>query len=173
MRRLLVIGVIVAVAAVVGVAIAIAATGGGGGNDSTAGGATVSVKKIGGAGSVLVDSQGRPLYRSEQERNGMVLCTGACLSFWQPLTVGGAPKGHSLGGKLATVNRPDGGRQVTYNGRLLYSFKLDKPGQVRGDGFKDAFGGQTFHWHVVHPVGTEVPGSTKSTPTQTYNYPGY
>ena len=76
MRRLLVIGVIVAVAAVVGVAIAIAATGGGGGNDSTAGGATVSVKKIGGAGSVLVDSQGRPLYRSEQERNGMVLCTG-------------------------------------------------------------------------------------------------
>jgi predicted lipoprotein with Yx(FWY)xxD motif len=171
-RRLLVIGVIVAVAAVVGVAIAIAATGGGG-NDSTPGGATVSVEKIGGAGSVLVDSKGRPLYRSEQERNGMVLCTGACLSFWQPLTVSGTPKGHSLSGKLAAVKRPDGGRQVTYNGRLLYSFKLDKPGKVAGDGFKDAFGGQKFRWHVVHPVGTKASGSTKSTPTPTYTYPGY
>jgi predicted lipoprotein with Yx(FWY)xxD motif len=169
-RRLLVIGVI-AVAAGVGVAIAIAATGGG--SDSTAGSATVSVKKIAGAGSVLVDSRGRALYRSEQERNGMVLCDGSCLSFWQPLTVKGTPKGHSLSGKLAVVKRPDGGRQVTYNGKLLYSFKLDKPGKVSGDGFKDAFGSQKFRWHVVHPVGTSSSGSTKPTPPPTPTYPGY
>src|SRR4051795_11502086 len=168
MRRLLAIGVIAAVAAVVGVAIAIAATGGGG-NDSTAGGATVSVKKIDGAGSVLVDSKGRPLYRSEQERNGMVLCTGACLSFWQPLTVSGTPKGHALSGKLAVVKRPDGGRQVTYNGRLLYSFKLDKAGKLSGDGFKDAFGGQQFTWHVAHP--TAVTSSTGMTTTPGITYP--
>jgi predicted lipoprotein with Yx(FWY)xxD motif len=171
-RRLLVIGVIVALAAVVGVAIAIAATDSGG-SGSTASGATVSVKKIAGTGSVLVDSKGRPLYRSEQERSGMVLCTGACLSFWQPLTVKGTPTGHSVSGKLAVVKRPDGGRQVTYNGKLLYSFKLDKPGKVSGDGFKDAFGGQTFRWHVVRPVGASSSGSTNPTPSPTPTYPGY
>lgn len=172
-RRLLVTGIIVVVAAVVGVAIAFAATGGSGGS-SNAGGATVSVKKIGGAGSVLVDSRGRPLYRSEQERKGMVLCTGACLSFWQPLTVKGTPKAHGLSGKLAVVKRPDGlGRQVTYNGKLLYSFKLDKPGQAAGDGFKDAFGGRKFRWHVVRPVGTSSTGSSNPTPTPTYTVPGY
>jgi predicted lipoprotein with Yx(FWY)xxD motif len=42
---------------------------------------------------------------------------------------------------------------VACNGRLLYSFKLDKPGKVTGDGFKDAFGGQRFTWRVAHPVG--------------------
>jgi predicted lipoprotein with Yx(FWY)xxD motif len=167
MRRLLVIGVIAAVVAAVGVAIAIAATGGGG-SSSTASGATVSVKKVAGAGSVLVDSKGRALYRSEQERNGMVLCTGACLSFWQPLTVKGSPAAHSLSGRLATVKRPDGGRQVTYNGKLLYSFKLDKPGKVSGDGFKDAFGGRTFRWHVVRPVGASSSGSTTPSPMPTY-----
>jgi predicted lipoprotein with Yx(FWY)xxD motif len=133
------------------------------------GGATVSVKRIAGAGSVLVDAKGRALYRSDQERSGMVLCTGACLSFWQPLTVSGTPKGSSLPGKLALVRRPDGGRQVTYNGRLLYSFKLDKAGKVTGDGFKDAFGPQKFTWHVVHPTAA---ATSRSTRPPTITYPG-
>ncbi|MFL5959577.1 MAG: hypothetical protein ACJ75G_04815 [Gaiellaceae bacterium] len=166
------IGAIVVVAAVVGVAIAIAATGGGGsGSAPKTGSGTVSVQKLAGAGTVLVDSQGRALYRSEQERKGMVLCTGACLSFWRPLTVKGTPRAHSLRGKLGVVKRPDGGRQVTYNGKLVYSFKLDQPGQVKGDGFKDAFGGQKFRWHVVRPVGARSLGSTNPTPT--YSVPGY
>src|SRR5262249_38789775 len=150
-KRLLILGAIVVVAAVAGVAIAVAATGGSSDSANT-GGATVSVKRISGAGNVLIDAKGRALYRSDQERNGMVLCTGACLSFWQPVTVTGTQKGHSLPGKLATVKRPDGRRQVTYNGRLLYSFKLDKRGKVTGDGFKDAFGGQNFTWRVAHPI---------------------
>jgi len=171
MRRLLVIGAVVAVAAAVGVAIAIAATGGSG-SGSTAGGSTVSVQKVDG-GSVLVDSNGQALYRSEQERNGMVLCTGSCLSFWQPLMAKGTPKAGSLNGKLGVVKRPDGGSQVTYNGKLLYSFKLDSPGQLKGDNFKDAFGGQKFQWHVVRPVGASAPAPTKSTPPPTYNAPTY
>lgn len=173
MRRLLVIGAGLVVAAAVGVAIAIAATGGSG-SGTASGGGTVSVKKIAAAGSVLVDSKGRALYRSEQERNGMVLCTGSCLSFWQPLKVTGTPtKGHSLSGKLGVVKRPDGGRQVTYNGKLLYTFKLDKPGKISGDGFKDAFGGQKFRWHVVRPVGASSSGSTMPSPSPTPTYPRY
>ena len=168
-KRLLVLGVVV-VAAAVGVAIAVAATNGGDGTSSTARGATVSVKKIAGHGMVLVDAKGKALYRSDQERNGKVLCSGACLSFWQPLTVSGKPtKAKSLSGIVAVVKRPDGRRQVTYRGRLLYSFKLDKSGKVSGDGFKDAFGGRKFTWHVVHPTATSSSGTT----TQTTPYPGY
>jgi hypothetical protein len=39
--------------------------------------------------------------------------------------------------------------QVTYNGKPLYTFSQDQPGQVTGDGFQDAFNGQQFTWHVV------------------------
>ena len=168
MRRLLIFGVF-AIAAAVGVAIALASTGSSGAAES--GGGTVSIKTIAGAGKVLVDSKGRALYRSDQERSGMVLCTGACLSFWQPLTVSGTPKGSSLPGRLAVVKRPDGGRQVTYNGRLLYSFKLDKLGKVSGDGFNDAFGGQKFTWHVVRLTAAKGSSGTNTPPPVTY--PGY
>ncbi|HEY7177661.1 MAG TPA: hypothetical protein VH305_00680 [Gaiella sp.] len=171
MKRLLALGVIV-LAAATSVAVAVAATGGNAAGAANRGAATISVRRIGAAGSVLVDSKGRPLYRSDQERNGMVLCTNACLSFWQPLTVTGTPKGGSLPGKLALVKRPDGGRQVTYNGKLLYVFKLDKPGKVTGDGFKDAFGGQKFTWRVARATASKSSSGTPTTnPTPTY--PGY
>ena len=172
MKRLLVLSVIV-LAATASAAIAVAATGGTGGNAAKHGAVTVSVRRIAGVGNVLVDAKGRALYRSDQERNGMVLCTNACLSFWQPLTVGGTPKGSSLPGKLALVRRPDGGRQVTYDGRLLYAFKLDKPGKVTGDGFKDAFGGQKFTWRVAHPTATKNSSRTATTGPTTPTYPGY
>ena len=175
MRRLLIIGVFAAAAIAVGVAIA--ATQGGSGT-AKGGAVTVSAKQISGVGKVLVDSKGHALYRSDQERGGMVLCTGACLSFWQPLTVAGTPKGSSLPGKLGVVKRPDGGRQVTYNGRLLYSFKLDKPGQVTGNGFKDAFGGHKFTWRVAQASGAATSGTAAKSGTTTtspsYSYPsGY
>jgi predicted lipoprotein with Yx(FWY)xxD motif len=169
---LLIVGVVGAAALVVGIALAVAATSGG--SSSEGSGATVSAKRVAGAGTVLVDAKGKALYRSEQERNGKVLCTGACLSFWQPLTVSGTPKGTSLPGKLAVVRRPDGGRQVTYNGKLLYSFKLDKAGKLMGDGFKDAFGSQKFTWHVVRPTAAAGGSGAKPTPKPpTYTIPGY
>jgi predicted lipoprotein with Yx(FWY)xxD motif len=171
-KRLLILAAVL-IAAAVGVAIAVAATTAGG-SSASAGGATVSVKRLPSVGRVLVDAKGRALYRSDQERRGMVLCKGACLSFWQPLTVSGTPKGHSVPGKLGTIKRPDGRRQVTYGGRPLYSFKLDKPGKATGDGFKDAFGSQKFTWRAAHPVGVASTPTTTSTPaTTTSPYPGY
>jgi predicted lipoprotein with Yx(FWY)xxD motif len=42
--------------------------------------------------------------------------------------------------KVATIARPDGGRQVTYSGHPLYLFAGDsKPGDTNGQGVK-AFG---------------------------------
>lgn len=162
--------------AVVASAVALAACGGGGDNGSSGAATsstsakTVSVKSIGNEGSVLVDSKGMALYASDQEMNGKVLCTGACNSFWTPLTVSSAkPSGGSLTGKLGVVNRPDGTKQVSYNGKLLYSFTQDKPGQVTGDGFSDAFSGRQFTWNVVHSGKSTSNGSAASSGTS----PGY
>ena len=170
MKRLLIAGGVVAVALIAGITIALASTSGGGKSSSAApaktSGATVSAEQISGSGNVLVDSTGHALYANDQEKNGMVQCDGACLSFWTPLTVKGAPKGASLSGKLGVVSRPDGGKQVTYNGKLLYTFYLDSPGKVGGDGFDDAFGGTHFTWHVVHANGSpSQTGSNQSNNT--------
>jgi predicted lipoprotein with Yx(FWY)xxD motif len=147
MKKLMFGGLLVAAA------VALAACGGGGGATamSSGGGSAVSAKNLGSAGTVLVDAQGMALYASDQEAAaGKVLCTGACNSFWQPVTASGKPTSTgSLSGHLGTVKRPDGGTQVTYNGKPLYSFTQDQAGQVTGDGFKDAFDGQQFTWHVV------------------------
>ena len=148
---------IIALAAVVAV-LALAACGGGGydssdsspaaqSDDDTA---TVSVEELGDSGRVLIDSAGQALYAAEEEADSSVVCAGACTSFWIPLTIdGGAPSGNSLPGELAVVERGDGTRQVTFDGKRLYTFVEDEPGEVTGDGFSDAFDGQQFTWHVV------------------------
>ena len=177
MRRLFI--PLAALAAVL--ALALAACGGGTGDSgspaaasgSSASGTTVSARDIGDAGNVLVDSSGKALYAADEEKGGMVLCTDACLSFWTPLTLDqGKPTGGSLPGKLAVAERPDGARQVTYDGKLLYSFNEDGPGEVTGDGFVDAFGGQEFTWHVVQSDGaTGSPGGGgDTTTTPSYRY---
>jgi predicted lipoprotein with Yx(FWY)xxD motif len=150
MRKLFTFG------AVIAIATALAACGGGGSSSGSAtaasnGGSTVSVANIGNAGRVLVDSRGQALYASDQENAaGMVLCTGSCNSIWQPLTVrGSAPMGGPVATQLGVAKRPDGSRQVTYNGKLLYTFTQDGRGEVTGDGAKDAFNGKRFTWHVV------------------------
>jgi predicted lipoprotein with Yx(FWY)xxD motif len=156
MKRLLLAG------AAVAAALTLAACGGGNESspaDTAAPGgaaATVSAVDIGGAGLVLVDSTGKALYASDEETAGDVLCTEACTAFWTPLTIGAEqPTASSLPGALGVFERPDGARQVTYDGKLLYSFTEDEPGEVTGDGFADAFDGQQFTWHVVHADGSE------------------
>jgi predicted lipoprotein with Yx(FWY)xxD motif len=154
LKPLLVFAVLSATAAV------LAACGGaGGGYEATAGsregaqtgGGAVSVKSIGNAGPVLVDSSGQALYASNREGNGMILCTEACTSFWEPLAAsGGTPTASSsLSGKLGVIQRPDGTRQVTYAGKPLYSFTQEEAGEVTGDGFVDNFNGNEFSWSVV------------------------
>ena len=168
MKRLVIIAAVGVLAAGVGVAIAIAATTGGSRRP-----ATVSVQ-LGAAGSVLVDLKGRALYRNDQDHAGTILCTGACVSFWKPLLVTATPTAtSSLPGKLGFVKRPDGRRQATYNAKPLYTFALDKPGAVNGDGAKDAFGGHSFSWHVVHATGVNDKSKPANVTTQTNTYRSY
>jgi len=148
---------IIALAVVVAV-LALAACGGDGYGSSDQspaaqsgdGTATVSVEELGDSGRVLVDSAGRALYAADEEADSSVVCTGACTSFWVPLTIDmGAPSGNSLPSELGVVERGDGTRQVTFDGKWLYTFVEDRPGEATGDGFSDAFDGQQFTWHVV------------------------
>jgi predicted lipoprotein with Yx(FWY)xxD motif len=124
--------------------------------------ATVSVESIDGA-DVLVDSDGAALYTSDEEKDGKVRCTAGCASIWLPLTLSGPGEptaASELDGDLGVIERPDGARQVTLDGRPLYRFADDGgPGKVTGDGLSDSFDGQQFTWHVEASGDTSGGGS--------------
>jgi predicted lipoprotein with Yx(FWY)xxD motif len=175
MKRLLVPAALLAVAA-----IFFAACGGSDDGGESSGRAsasrdtatTVSTERIDGK-TVLVDADGKALYTSEQEAGGVVKCTtGACLEFWEPLTIeGGQPTGSVTGGALGVLTRPDGKTQVTFNGDPVYSFTEDQSGSVTGDGLTDAFDGQEFTWHVV--TTGDQPSTPPSTSGSGGGIPGY
>jgi predicted lipoprotein with Yx(FWY)xxD motif len=125
---------------------------GGNGDSGSATAASSASETVSLDGNVLVDSKGAALYTSDQEKDGMVRCTGGCTSIWLPLTAprSGQPTAASdVSGKVGVVKRPDGAGQVTLDGRPLYRFAEDGgPGKVTGDGVSDSFGGQQFTWQV-------------------------
>jgi predicted lipoprotein with Yx(FWY)xxD motif len=135
---------------------------------------TVSVSSVDGVGDVLVDAQGAALYAADQERSGMAVCTGSCTSIWKPLTVSGRPTaGDGVVAKLGTVERPDGHRQVTLAGRLLYRFMEDpQAGTVTGNGVADSFDGQAFRWHVATPQGISASDDNSSSSSGSPGYYG-
>jgi predicted lipoprotein with Yx(FWY)xxD motif len=146
MRRELLIGLL---------ALAVLAAGcGGSDSDSGAaagGGETVRVAEVGGD-RVLVDDGGAALYTADQEADGTIRCTGDCLSFWLPLSApasGEPTAADGVDGELGVIERDDGTRQVTLDGKPVYRFSEDAPGQVTGDGLEDDFGGTTFTWRVL------------------------
>jgi predicted lipoprotein with Yx(FWY)xxD motif len=100
-------------------------------------------------GGVLVDSRGAALYTSNMEVNGDVFCTGACTAVWLPLTARHPTAAPDVEGNVGVITRPDGSRQVTYDGRPVYRFAQDDPGDVGGDGVTDSFGGQQFRWDAI------------------------
>jgi predicted lipoprotein with Yx(FWY)xxD motif len=149
------------------------ATGSGGGNSgqtAPANGA-VTTRQLNGVGTALVTSSGMTIYtpKTPAETRGNIKCTGSCLSFWFPVTGSSASLGSSgLPGKLGTIHRSDGKTQLTYNGKPLYTFRLDKAaGQAHGNNFSDSFGGTSFTWEVVTASG-KAGGAGSPAPTSTY-----
>jgi predicted lipoprotein with Yx(FWY)xxD motif len=166
---------------VVGSALALAACGddssdsGGATAAMGSGGETVSVDSLGDAGDVLVDADGAALYTPDQEANGKILCaSNDCTAIWKPVTAsGGSPTGSSdIESDLGTLKRPDGDTQVTFDGKPLYSFTEEGPGEVTGDGFEDDFDGTHFVWHVVTPTGASS-GSTGGSGDSSSSDSGY
>jgi predicted lipoprotein with Yx(FWY)xxD motif len=128
-------------------------------SSSAAGGEAVpvAVGSAAGVGKVLVDSNGMTLYyfQKDQKGSGKSKCEGACASAWPPLTTGGEAEAMSgvNGSMLGTIERPDGGTQVTYAGWPLYTFVEDKkPGEDNGTDSK-AFGAS---WYPLHPNGEKA-----------------
>jgi predicted lipoprotein with Yx(FWY)xxD motif len=100
--------------------------------------------KSGSGETLLASLSGRTLYSLSAETHGRFICEAECLSTWHPLTV---PKGAKPIGpvKLGVIERPEGGRQVTYRGRPLYTFAGDTSrGETGGEGFKDV-----GTWHAI------------------------
>jgi predicted lipoprotein with Yx(FWY)xxD motif len=119
---------------------------------SQSGNEVVAVASIADAGEVLVDADGAALYTADQEADGKVRCTASCAETWLPLTVTDDAElaAADVPGNLATVKRPDGADQVTFDGAPLYTFADDGgPGRVTGDGLSDRFGGELFSWNVT------------------------
>lgn len=164
--------------------LALAACGGGGGNgyggapaspkvaaSPKAAGATLAVRSVSG-GKVLVDGSGNTLYSPDQERSGTIKCTSSCTQIWPPDTIGAGTRVPTsvpgMHGTIGTLHRPDGTRQLTFDGRPLYTFTLDGgPGTVTGDGTKDSFDGTNFTWHAIRPAGAAntAPSSPASSST--------
>jgi predicted lipoprotein with Yx(FWY)xxD motif len=169
------------------IALAVAACGGSSSSDTsssagatTSSGDTVSTKSFSGVGDVLVDSQGAALYTNDMDSGSKIACTTSCTAIWVPLAApsGGQPTSSesSIESELGTVKRPDGTTQVTYEGKPLYSFVQDHPGQATGNGVTDSFAGTDFTWTAATAGGTSS-GSTgttgTSTPSSGGGYGGY
>jgi predicted lipoprotein with Yx(FWY)xxD motif len=96
--------------------------------------------------TILVNAAGFTLYTFANDTTGTSNCTGSCATVWPPLTPGnGAPTGGTgVTGTLATITRSDGTKQVTYNGKPLYTFQSDgSAGKATGDGVNN--------FHVATP----------------------
>ncbi|MFI5054366.1 MAG: hypothetical protein ACHQDE_08390 [Acidimicrobiia bacterium] len=135
MRRLTVLALVLAAAAVLGTqAFA----------TPTASGPVIKVNtpKFG----AIIATQGHlALYTWNKEKDKKVHCTGACATTWPPLTIAAHTmvEKHIAGvmGTFGTIVRPDGKTQVTWDGRPLYTFHGDTPTKILCNGV----GG----WYVV------------------------
>jgi predicted lipoprotein with Yx(FWY)xxD motif len=129
-------------------AVVLAACGSSDSGDATASSASATVSSNDGQ---LIDSSNAPLYSSDQEKSGKVMCTGGCTTIWLPLKApsGNPTAGDGVSGELGVVKRPDGSRQVTLDGRPLYRFAEDgSDGKATGDNLTDSFSGQKFTWRA-------------------------
>jgi predicted lipoprotein with Yx(FWY)xxD motif len=133
-----------------------------GGSDKRSGASTagpsagiVSVANVDG-NDVLADSAGKTLYSAEVEKGGKIRCVNACTSFWDPMLASSADAkkaGGALEANLGVVKRPDGERQLTFNGLPLYTFADESAGKLKGDGFVDDFQGTHFEWEAARTSG--------------------
>ena len=103
-------------------------------------------------GRVLFDANGQVVYVFEIDRRNRSNCTSAdCVRAWPPVLTeedptAGAGVDASL---LGTIRRSDGRLQVTYDGRPLYFYEHEGPGEIKCHNV-DLHGGV---WWVVTPTG--------------------
>lgn len=103
-------------------------------------------------GRVLFDANGQVVYFFELDRRNESNCTSAeCVQAWPPVLTQEQPSaGASVAARLlGTIRRGDGNLQVTYNGRPLYFYEHEAPGEIKCHNV-NLHGGL---WWVVTPRG--------------------
>ena len=106
-------------------------------------------------GRIVVDGRGRTLYLFERDKADNSNCSNGCLTVWPALTATVRPHARAgvVGGKIGTIRRADGRRQVTYNKHPLYYYVGDgRPGDTNGQGLNQ-FGAK---WYVLSPAGRKI-----------------
>ena len=105
-------------------------------------------------GPVLFGGNDQAIYFFDKEKSAKSECYGACAEAWPPVLTEGEPQagGSVKAGLLGTTQRDDGTTQVTYNGRPLYYYADEGPGEVTCHNV-DEFGGL---WLAVDPAGNPV-----------------
>jgi predicted lipoprotein with Yx(FWY)xxD motif len=117
--------------------------------------AMVKTASAGSLGTILVNGNGRTLYLFEADTSNTSTCQGACSVVWPPLLTAGAPTagGSAKSNLLGTTKRPNGVKQVTYNGHPVYMYAGDRnPGETNGQGLNQ-FGAL---WYVLDANGNKV-----------------
>ncbi|GHE06439.1 SCO0930 family lipoprotein [Streptomyces alanosinicus] len=114
----------------------------------------LSVRKDPKLGDIVVDKNGRTVYRFLKDKawpKSVSNCTGACLEKWPAVAPVKAEDTQGVKKKgLMGFTRPDGTKQMTVNCWPVYTFSGDKaPGDTNGQGV----GGT---WYAVSPDGKPV-----------------
>src|SRR5262249_9464274 len=98
------------------------------------------------------------LYTNNQDTASKMACTAACQGIWPALMApsGGKPTSSdsAVQAKLGVANG-----QVTFDGKPLYTFVQDSPGQATGNGVMDSFGGTSFTWTAATASGSAASSS--------------
>jgi len=106
-------------------------------------------------GPILVDAKGRTVYVFMADSPGRSTCTGQCLTYWPAVVAPAKLPAAAAGvtGKLGSITRDDGTRQLTINGWPLYTYAGDtKAGMTSGQGSS----GSGAKWWVVSPAGKKI-----------------
>ena len=107
-------------------------------------GTALKTTTIGGT-TVLTNAKGFTLYSFAPDTPSSSKCYGSCAAYWPPV-IGTTAAGQGLPGKVTTIIRTGGSRQLTYNGHPLYTYIGDTtPGQAHGNNL-NLNGGV---WHEV------------------------
>ncbi|SDS01159.1 hypothetical protein [Actinopolymorpha singaporensis] len=115
--------------------------------------AAVKTREVKGYSRILTTSGGLSIYVNNSPPNpANPVCTGSCTSVWHPVLVnlGGLVDPGTLGVRIATIDLPGLGHQLTVNGHRAYTFVADRPGDLRGDRFiTGSSSGRTYTWRAV------------------------
>jgi predicted lipoprotein with Yx(FWY)xxD motif len=127
-------------------------SGGAGGGSAPTAGSDIGTAKSS-FGQIVVDGKGMTAYFYDKDvaSSGKSACTGTCTSEWSAVTSSSAkPKVDGVTGTVATITGTDGGKQITINGRPIYTFADDSSaGDTNGQG-------DDGEWHVISPAGKEI-----------------